>query len=354
MNQPERRVTPKAAVPMVLLLAGLALEAPPVPAAPMYAALPAAAVRRSALDWVAAQAVKDKQILEQIGKLWAFGDETPAASELFRKVIDTFCLADPATRQFVDACRLVQAPLIPPSLDVLNGESRTAFYVSSLRLYYARYLCRRRMYESALDVLASVDGKTVVDPASYLFFKAVCEHRMMKKQEGLATLDALLERTQDVPARYAAVAVLMQHDLKSLKDKSLDTIARKMSDVERRLDLGRGGPKVQKVEDEIIANLDELIKKLEEQQSNAQGGGMGNSGGNRSSNPAQDSTVKGTKAPGEVDAKNIGTKGGWGSLPPKEAARAKNLINRQFPVHYRQAVEEYFKKLAKRRGNPGK
>lgn len=354
MNRPRKRLAPRTPFLVVLFLAAAALAAPPAAAAPMYAAPPADTVRRSALDWVAAQAVEDQQTLEQIGKSWAFGDETPAAGQLFQKVIETFCLADAATRQFVDACRLVQAPLIPPRFDVLNTGNQTAFYVSNLRLYYARYLCRRRMYESALEVLASVDGKAVVDPASYLFFKAVCEHRMMKKQEGLVTLGTLLESTQDVPARYTAVAALMQHDLQALKDKSLDTIARKMADVERRLDLGRGGPKVQKVEDEIIANLDELIKKLEEQQSNAQGGGMGNSGGNRSSNPAQDSTIKGRTAPGEVDAKDIGTKGGWGSLPPKEAARAKNLINRQFPVHYRQAVEEYFKKLAKRRGNPGK
>ena len=61
--------------------------------------------------------------------------------------------------------------------------------------------------------------------------------------------------------------------------------------------------------------------------------------------------MKGATAPGDVDKKKLSNRAGWGALPPKEEARAKNLINRNFPSHYRQAVEEYFKKLASRRAN---
>ena len=42
-----------------------------------------------------------------------------------------------------------------------------------------------------------------------------------------------------------------------------------MQDSERRLDLGRGGQRVQKVQEEIVESLNEIIKKLE-QQSNPQ------------------------------------------------------------------------------------
>ena len=58
--------------------------------------------------------------------------------------------------------------------------------------------------------------------------------------------------------------------------------------------------------------------------------------------------MKGATAPGEVDKKDIGNKAGWGSLAPKKAAEAKNVINRNFPSHYREAIEQYFKKLANR------
>ena len=41
-------------------------------------------------------------------------------------------------------------------------------------------------------------------------------------------------------------------------------------------------------------------------------------------------------------------KEGWGNLPDRAQATAKEMINRQFPAHYRQAVEEYLKRIAQR------
>ena len=37
-------------------------------------------------------------------------------------------------------------------------------------------------------------------------------------------------------------------------------------DIWRRLDLGRGGPKVRKVEDGVVESLDKIIMQLEEEQ----------------------------------------------------------------------------------------
>ena len=55
-----------------------------------------------------------------------------------------------------------------------------------------------------------------------------------------------------------------------MQDDTLDHIARRMDDIRRRLDLGRAGPKVRKVEDGVIESLDKMIKKLEEQQQQQQ------------------------------------------------------------------------------------
>jgi hypothetical protein len=160
----------------------------------------------------------------------------------------------------------------------------------------------------------------------------------------------LLTDTEAVPQRYRAVAELMVADLEQLKEQSLGEVARQMKDVRRRLDLGHSGPRVQRVEERIITTLDELIKKLEEQQGG--GGGGGNSQGqpksNQPSSPMQDSQIGGQTGPGEIDRKDLGGIDHWGELPDKKKADAKNLINRQFPAHYRQAVEEYLKKLAER------
>ncbi len=104
-----------------------------------------------------------------------------------------------------------------------------------------------------------------------------------------------------------------------------------MSDVERRLDLGRGGKKVQDKEKEIIEGLEKIIKKLE-QQGQGQGDGDGQGGGNNPDKPADDSRVKGQTAPGTVDPKKLSKNGGWGSLPDKTACQGEGPCDARVPV----------------------
>ena len=307
-------------------------------------------VRTRTLEWVAQRGVTDKALLEEIGKVWAPADEVPSSEVLFDRTIQSFALADETIRTFVDACRLQQAPLLPPEAKLLEQADAGRFYLANMSLFYGRYLAHRQMFEEALDVLDKAPLEEVVDPASLLFFKAVCQHHLLLKTEGLATIDQLLKNTEGVPVRYSTVAALMQYDLESLRDQSLDEVARKMIDVERRLELGRTGQKVQKKEDEIIVTLDELIKKIEEQ--NGGGGAGGQS--NKSNSPANDSVIKGSTAPGKVDPKKFKNAAEWGDLPPKTRTKVNDHIAREFPAHYRDAMEEYSRKEANRRAVKGK
>ncbi len=112
--------------------------------------------------------------------------------------------------------------------------------------------------------------------------------------------------------------------------------------------------KVQKVEDEIIAGLDEIIKKIEAQSGGGGGSGEGQqNNSNESSNPAEDRSVKGATAHGNVDPKTFKKKDAWGGLDDKMRLRVKQLINRDLPSHYRRAVEEYFRNAAKRTAPTG-
>ena len=54
----------------------------------------------------------------------------------------------------------------------------------------------------------------------------------------------------------------------------------------------------------------------------------------------------GGKGPGEVTKRNIGSKSGWGDLPAKEREEAMQTIGRDYPSHYRDVIEQYFRKLA--------
>lgn len=317
----------------------------------LHAPLKLEEVRGRVLNWVAAREEKNPGKLEQVAALWQLDAATARPRDLFDSALGSFAIIDPSVRRLMAACHLQAPPLLAPEElmeKVVQNEAGDEFYLANVRMYYARYLVRRQMFDIALYEFDEIDMQQLIDPAEGLFHKAVCEHALLLRKDGLETLDALLNNTQSVPSRYKNVASLMQIDLERLKEQSLDEVARKMSDVERRLDLGRGGQKVRKIEDEIVATLDEIIKKIEQQQGG--GGGGGGQGGNQSSAPAGDSSVKGQTAPGEVDKKKIGSKNGWGGLPPKKAAAARSQWERNFGPQYERIRKLYSKKLAGRRG----
>ncbi|MCY2964529.1 MAG: hypothetical protein NT069_12995, partial [Planctomycetota bacterium] len=320
--------------------------APAAPAPPVLIAPPSAeTVRGKITAWLAQRGTTDAGLVEKIAQRWTLGDEPRTPEELFELAIATLSDVDADTKAFVDACGLTAPPLLPPEPKLLERVAEGPFYTANLGLVYAKYLVHRQMFDEALALLESLPATEVVDPAALLFSKAVCQHHLLQKAPGLATIEQLLKNTTGVPMRYATLASLMQYDLESLQDKSLDEVAKRMFDVERRLKLARTGEKVQKREEEVITTLDEIIKKIEEQQ-----GGGGGSGGNsnKSSAPAQDSVIKGSTAPGNVDPKKFKNTGEWGDLPPKERSKAKEDIARKFGAHYAEAVEKFNVKQAGR------
>lgn len=214
---------------------------------------------------------------------------------------------------------------------------------NNFRLLYGRRLVHQRLFDEAAEQLVDLKCTDVVDPASLLFYQAVVHHRLMNRTAGLAAIESLLASTENCPRRYVAVARLMKEDLKGLKKDSLDHIARRMEDIGRRLELGRTGNRVCEIEDGVIESLDKLIKKMEDKLKESSSS-SGNGG--QSSKPANDSRLMGGGGRGEVSKKNIGNKSGWGSLPPKQREEALQQIGRDFPSHYRDIVEQYFRRLA--------
>jgi len=214
---------------------------------------------------------------------------------------------------------------------------------NNLRLLYGRWLAGERLYDEAGEQLEGLTVDDVVDPAALLFYQAVVHHRMLDQAQGLEAIEKLLRGPERTPRRYVSIAGLMQVDLENLEDESLDHIARRMQDIQRRLNLGRAGEKTREVEDGVIASLDKLIEEMEKQQ---QGGGGGGTASLQPSAPAQESRIMAGKGPGEVDPKAIGSESGWGDLPPKQREAALQQISQQFPSHYRAAIEQYFRRSA--------
>jgi hypothetical protein len=299
-------------------------------------------VRTQAFVWLAASGA-DAASRAKAERLWSDLPSQASEDDLLAKLARTFALVDPNAANLVSLCSQPRGQLIVPAQAWLIQGTASPLFSANLRLLYARWLVHESLFDEAQVQLAGLKPADVVAPASLLFYQGLVNHALLNKEAGLKSLDDLLQAPDASPLRYVAVARLLREDLRDLKEDTLDHVSRRMDDIRRRLDLGRAGPNVRKVEDGVIESLDKMIKKLEEQQQQDQ-----NSASNsvRPSSPAPDSRIAGGKGPGDVTKKDIGSGSGWGDLPPKEREEAMQQIGRELPAHYRDAVEQYFRRLA--------
>lgn len=321
--------------------------------------LPAAEARAQALDWLRSTGKLDDRTQKAFDAIWA-----QDARPVFDRVADTLALGDPEAAKLLSEANASVGPVPTTVPDLLKDTKRPLFYRSNLALAYARGLTKRRVFEEALEALKAVKPEQVADPAAYLFHRAVAEHSLMLKNEASRSISRLLDDVSEPPERYKLVASLMALDMQSWREKDLGWIARKMDNIERRLELARGGPQTQKIQKEVILRLDELIKQLENQakgssQANAgacPNGGQQQPGGQQQAgqpnNPQRDSLGGQNSGPGKVDQKKLeGIAKEWGKLPEKERARAMQELIRDMPPEYRELIENYFRKLAQADAN---
>ena len=300
-------------------------------------------LRAQVLAWLAAQKV-DRGTRAKIEAIWPDAARPASEDELLVRLARSFALVDSRAAKLLVLCSEPRGQLMVPDEAWLRSGGVPPLLSANLRLLYARWLVHESLFDEAQEQLSGLAPTEVAAPASLLFYQSVVYHALLNKESGLKSLDELLEGADASPRRYVALARLMREDLKGLEDGTLDHIARRMDDIRRRLDLGRAGPKVRKEEDGVIESLDKIIKKLEQQQQQQQA--ASNADSLRPSQPAPDSRIASGKGPGEVTKKNIGSESGWGNLPPKEREEAMQQIGRDFPAHYRDAIEQYFRRLA--------
>jgi len=224
-------------------------------------AVNAETVREQAHAWLKSVGKTDAATMARFETIWKESDRP-----VFDRLTDTFTLGSTDAAKLLGEARNPQLPAPQQVPDLLKNEKQPEFFRANFGLAYARTLNGRRVHEEALAVLNQIKAEQVVDPATYLFNRAVAEFSMLQKDPANRTIRRLLDEAGAfAPERYKAVALLMQLDMAAWKNKDLDDIARKMKDVERRLDLARGGPVTQEKQKEILARLDEIIKKLENQ-----------------------------------------------------------------------------------------
>lgn len=294
-------------------------------------------------EWLADQELSDDQLAE-IAAAW---DGAQVNRSLLMPLLAAASAAQQELALFVASCQSVEMAPSLAEFDQLAAPSWPPLVTNNLRLLYGKSLAIHRLYDEALTQLNQLQPDDVADPATLLFYRAAARYRLRDAEAAASDLKKLLERESEIPVRYATVANLMLADLKQFKPDSLDEVARIMDSIKVRLGHGRAGKRVRDEEQEVIDKLSKMIEELEQQLQQMQAAAQSGAGGNQSSNPAQDSMLPGGGGPGDVDPRKLGEETEWGDLPPLQRKQALQELGEEFPSHYRDVIEEYFRSLAR-------
>lgn len=345
-----------AAVALAVLLtgAGQAWAANREVAFGTLEAMDVPAARARAAQWLKTIGKIDAGTLKRFEAIWKQTGYT-----VLDLTTETLALGDPAAAKLLAEARdpATSAPTAVPQ--ILTDAKQSIYFRANLGLAYARALSQRRIHEETLAVLKKFRPEQVVDPTAYLFHRSVAEHALLSKADATQTITRLLDDGIGSPERYKTISALMLLDMQTWKDKDLGAIARKMENIERRLDLARGGPHTQKLQKEVLARLDELIKELENKANQAGAGangggcpnggtpGSGQPGGNNPTSPATESGIANAGGTGRVDPVKLRKLAEeWGRMPPREQARALQELTQGLSARHRVAIENYFRNLA--------
>jgi len=316
-------------------------------------------VRSEFVRWLEA-VLPDDEARQKILAAWPETEGTQSGEQLFQRVIGAMGAAAPSVAAFFQACdelawkespfgQVVAVPQVPLQAFV-GDEPSTAYLVGSLRFYLVIRLIQARLYDEAASVLDLLTPENSVDPCGVLLHRAVVCSQLDDREKGVEAIRQFRQAAEQdalVPRRYLELAKLLDADFQnSPKDAENPTnISRKMDNVRRRLGKGRTDDDTQEAENGVLKALDKLIEKIEEKMKQRQ---IGESEGQQANNPADDSRILKQKGLGNVDRKEFEPQGNWGDLPPKEREEALLRIEQDFPAHYRDIIEQYFREMAAR------
>lgn len=283
-------------------------------------------------------------------------ERTLPGAARFEEVIGILRRSSVPIQRYLDRCDALAwqelpfgEPVVLPQtpLDIHVGEGQTNYLFGALRYYLARRLVQARLFDEARKVLDELIPENSIDPAGVLIHKAVVFHHFSEREEGLAALKDFQEvaEQETVPRRSAELAKLLQFEWeRQAREEETERIARQMEDVRRRLGQGRTDEDTQEAEEDVLQELDGLIERLEEQ---AQRQRRQGEPGDQPDTPPEDAYRAELKAPGNVDRRDFLPGDHWGALPPKDREDALLKIEREFPPHYRDIIEQYFREMAR-------
>ena len=242
------------------------------------------------------------------------------------------------------------------------SKSNDHYLAAHADFYLARAFMVQENFEEALPIFDKLAGaersELTLHAGESLFYKGICHDKLLERVEALISLATYLRQNPDAPERLWVGASHKVEELKAMIDGSLWDVENRMDYSRRRLDLEKPDDPTQKQQKTIVAMLDKLIEEAEQKENSGGGGGGGGGqgqgqgpggprGNQQPSSPATESTApEGSAEIGSLHRVNRGNASdSWGNLKKKEKQDVINAFKAKFPSRYRQAVEEYYKRL---------
>ena len=286
-------------------------------------------------------------------------DGFPSSADRFDEVIGVLRHSSVPIQRYLDQCDALAwqelpfaQPIVLPQtpLDIHVSEGQTNYLFGVLRYYLARRLLQARLFDEAKTVLKDLTPENSIDPAGVLIAKAVVFHHFSERDEGLAALKAFLAiaEQETVPRRSTELAKLLQFEWnRQAREEETERISQQMNDIRRRLGQGRTDEGTQEAEEDVLTALENLIEQLEEQAQRQRQRQQGQGGGHLPSSQPEDGHRAELRAPGNVDRRDFSPGDMWGNLPPRDREEALLRIEKEFPPHYRDIIEQYFREMAR-------
>jgi len=133
-------------------------------------------------------------------------------------------------------------------------------------LYRVRAYSMQQRHDEALgllqDLAANYRNDTLQMP-EIVYLTAVSEARLLQREEALGTLEGVLQQYPEASRRLRDAAIAQLEKLQEIDFSLLDDVHDKMSFSLRQLTKQDSGPQTQRVQENVVALLTELISEIE-------------------------------------------------------------------------------------------
>ena len=190
-------------------------------------------------------------------------DESPAyiASEVFMLLYPEFEDAMAALGDEDSAAGIAKLEALGKS-DDKHLAAESTYYIGRGHMMAEHYELALPVWESVLEDHAETTFRT----AEALFFKGMSESQLLKRKAAIETLDKFIIDYEDAPERMQVAAWHELELLRAIDEGSLVDVQDRMDFSRRRLAIEESGEDTQEEQDRIVAMLEKLIEKAEQQE----------------------------------------------------------------------------------------